>query len=68
MSREYQPHELRVIEEQDALAYKVKALTLFLSSQRYEGLPDEDRRLLREQLGHMVDYLNVLAKRIVRFQ
>lgn len=68
MIQEYQPHEQRVVDEFAELAIKMRSLTIFLSSSLYEQLDHEDRRLLREQLGHMTDYWATLSKRIARFK
>lgn len=65
--KERPAHQQRVLAERLDLAYKVDRLTAFFPSQVFVDLPDEDRRLLELQYGHMHDYLRVLDQRIARF-
>ena len=63
-----QPHEKkRVVEEWLELSTKVDKLKTFLESDKSESINIYDKILLKQQLQHMSNYLDVLARRIVRF-
>ncbi len=59
----------RVIKEKAELDTKLVALSAFISrcDPRFEALPEEDKAILREQRGIMLEYSNVLESRILRF-
>lgn len=62
-----QPHQLRVIEERDALKVKVDALEKFLHSPVFRGVDfDEQVRLMFQHL-FMSQYHMVLGERINAF-
>ena len=63
-----QPHEKkRVVEEWLELSTKVDKLKTFLEYDKSESINIYDKILLKQQLQHMSNYLDVLEKRIVRF-
>lgn len=59
-------YQQRVIDEEEALHQKFDKLEAFLVNDATK-LPEEDRKLLLEQRGHMNGYLSVLQRRIERF-
>ena len=62
-----QPHEKRVVEEWLELSTKVDKLKTFLESDKSESIDIYDKILLKQQMQHMSNYLDVLARRILRF-
>lgn len=62
-----QPHEKRVVDECFELSNKVDKLKTFLESDKSESINIYDKILLKQQLQHMSNYLDVLEIRIVRF-
>lgn len=63
-----QPHEQRVVEEEQELQGRIVKLASFISgSPVFASLPEIDQNLLREQRTAMIDYQRVLTKRIKRF-
>ena len=62
-----QPHEKRVVDECFELSNKVDKLKTFLESDKSESINIYDKILLKQQLQHMSNYLDVLERRIVRF-
>ena len=62
-----QPHEKRVVDECFELSNKVDKLKTFLESDKSESINSYDKILLKQQLQHMSNYLDVLEIRIVRF-
>lgn len=62
-----QPHETRLLVERGELADKLEKITVFIESETWHGLPEDERRLLVEQRNHMTAYLGVVQLRIARF-
>lgn len=62
-----QPHELRVIEERDALKDKIVKLEKFLYSPMCAGLGFDEQVRLRFQYLFMSQYHMVLCERIDAF-
>lgn len=62
-----QPHEKRVVDECFELSNKVDKLKTFLESDKSESINIYDKILLKQQLQHMSNYLDVLEIRIFRF-
>ena len=62
-----QPHEKRVVDEWCELSIKVDKLKTFLEYDKYESIDIYDKILLKQQLQHMSNYLDVLERRIVIF-
>lgn len=63
------PHEQRVVDEKNDLDTKLTALVQFIcASPIFNGLPYEDKQLLRGQRNCMVNYSDILGCRIARFQ
>lgn len=61
-------HQLRVIEEKTALDDKLSKLTTFITSAPvFETLHILEKQRLREQQYHMVQYSDVLRRRIEAF-
>lgn len=48
------------------LSDRTRKLELFIAGPQFDGLQQDDRVLLREQLAHMEHYQNTLGKRLVR--
>lgn len=67
MSIELQPHQQRVIEERDALEEKITKLREFFGSKIYRELDRDDRALLSLQYNVMLEYADILERRIGRF-
>ena len=65
--KEYQPHQLRVFDEETALCQKIVALEAFLESDRFDSLPKDERFRLRIQLSAMKLYQEILLDRIAAF-
>lgn len=66
-TKNLQPHELRVVEEEKKLATDLANLSKFIDGNVFKNLDTEDQKLLCEQKFHMGKYLEILNKRIVRF-
>ena len=62
-----QPHEKRVVDECFELSNKVDKLKTFLESDKSNTINSYDKILLKQQLQHMSNYLDVLERRIVIF-
>lgn len=62
-----QPHEKRVVDECFELSNKVDKLKTFLESDKSDSINSYDKILLKQQLQHMSNYLDVLERRIVIF-
>jgi hypothetical protein len=60
------PYQMRVVDELDAVAPKLMALSAFVSAPAgvFAGLPDVEKLLLRAQLGAMMAYADILRLRI----
>jgi hypothetical protein len=54
----------RLKTEKDELLDKVTKLSIFLNSDKIDGLSDANQLLLKHQLVSMNDYLNILIIRI----
>lgn len=67
MTSQYQPHEERVIAEKAELDQKIEKLGAFLNTNAFEGLPDEQKKLLIMQCNTMRNYSWILGKRIELF-
>jgi hypothetical protein len=61
------PHENRVVQERIQLAEKVNSLEEFILSEPFKKVVLKERKLLSQQLEHMVMYLKVLDVRAARF-
>lgn len=67
MTKYYQPHEQRVIEEQQELSTKVQALATFIEGETYAKLDQSMRELMFQQLSVMRQYNEILLQRIQLF-
>jgi len=56
----------RVVAEYADLSAKLDRLGRFILTDKFEDLPEVDRRDLREQRGHMLAYEAVLERRLER--
>lgn len=68
--KEFQPHELRVIEELKELKIKHSALVKFVSNpeySQYDRLSKNEQSLLIQQESIMNEYIKVLATRVGLF-
>jgi hypothetical protein len=66
-TKEYKPHELRVIEEKDQLKDRLDKLLEFLQKGKPEFIDDKNWRLLEEQHDAMNWYYTILISRIELF-
>ena len=58
----------RVLLERNQLQERYENLVAFLNTKMWEGLDDEDKRLLLDQRHAMISYLSVLNMRIARWE
>lgn len=65
--KEYQPHQLRVIEERKALTENINKLFDFLNGGIYRDLPEAEKCLLKAQYSCMETYERILSARIDAF-
>lgn len=56
----------RLSMEFSELTIKVEKLEAFIVSDKYDSLPEVDRKDLKEQLRYMKGYLSVLNRRVSR--
>lgn len=68
MSKNFQPHEKRVIDEKDELRIKLDALILFLQKGQPSFIDDKNWHLLQEQADAMNHYYTILVSRIELFE
>jgi hypothetical protein len=61
------PHQLRVIEERQALDEKRQKLTAFIGGELYRKLDSVEQSRLNRQLESMTLYSNILVERIAAF-
>lgn len=58
-------HQVRMLDEANELATKIKALNLFIEhSPMFDKLTERNKDMMREQLYHMENYFRVLNLRI----
>lgn len=62
-----QPHQQRVIEEQDELKQKFDRLCNFIDSQTYDDLDEAEQGRLCRQVLIMEQYIMILNERIAAF-
>jgi len=58
------PHQERVCEELGQMAARHEKLTVFLTSDTYATLPDDERAALSRQFASMGAYLQALQDRL----
>ncbi len=63
-----QPHEERVVVEQNELFEKVTKLNEFMLTDLFKTLSDKDKGLLAAQFGYMCSYLAVLQMRTKKYE
>lgn len=56
----------RLIEEETELTVKCNKLSDFIDGDAFKNIPEIEQVDLREQFEHMLDYRNVLLRRIDR--
>lgn len=61
------PHQQRVLEERTELAARRGKLLDFFTGNVFGTLPEVDQKLLQDQFNAMTAYLEILEKRIARF-
>lgn len=61
------PYQQRVIHERNELDWRLGNLVAFFASVRFALLPEEDRKLLKQQADVMAEYSRILSIRIARF-
>lgn len=59
-------YRLRLIDEHEQLYKKIAKLKEFIISGKCDELPEIDKYDLKEQLGHMENYFDVLDRRVSR--
>lgn len=64
----YEPHQLRVIEEERELSARLAKLTAFLGTDKFQALRYVDQMLLNRQHDVMTQYQVILRARIDIFQ
>lgn len=62
-----QPHEERVVAEENDLSDKLNKLGVFIHSEKFSTLDGIDQYLLKRQDDYMRAYVDVLRARIKRF-
>jgi hypothetical protein len=62
-----EPHESRVVDERGDLRIKMDALGNFMTTKAYGEMLEQDQNDLLKQFKIMNEYLNVLTRRIIRF-
>ena len=67
IEKQLQPHEQRVVDERTDLIEKITKLHAFFKTEIFGNLQEEDQNLLEEQVQLMMNYSDVLLKRINRF-
>lgn len=65
---ELKDYQLRVIQEGEELKIKMEALGRFMLTEPFDELPIEEQVDLKSQLRVMIEYLNILTRRILRFK
>lgn len=61
------PHQQRVVEERTELIEKITKLHAFFRTEIFDNLQEEDQGLLEDQVQLMMNYSDILLKRIDRF-
>lgn len=61
------PHQQRVIAELEQLDDRIQKLELFLRTELFAGLPEDEQQLLKMQADAMVLYLGILNTRAAKF-
>ena len=56
----------RLFTEQEDLTIKTEKLNSFIVGVGFDGLPEVDRKDLKEQYKYMMEYLNILNRRVNR--
>lgn len=64
---DYEPWQLRIIEEKTALDVKLAKLNEFMNGEKFAGLDEWQRAQLRSQRFFMFGYSEVLGQRIADF-
>ena len=65
--KELQPHQQRVVTEQEELAEKLAKLLAFFQTPIFAGLSEAEQSRLRNQARFMDGYAAVLEERIAAF-
>lgn len=60
-------YQKRVVQERADLADNVFKLRAFIDGEAFNTLSEFERRDMLHQISAMCDYLNILARRIARF-
>jgi predicted nucleic acid-binding Zn-ribbon protein len=66
-TKQYQPHQQRVVDEKSELDAKREKLHAFFDNPIFNGLESKEQTLLRRQYEAMAEYSNILAQRIQGF-
>ena len=57
----------RVVLEKKELDDKISKLSLFIISEKFSSVKEDEANRLRNQLSIMIDYSNILGERIANF-
>lgn len=66
-TKQYLPHQQRVVEELEELSDKVQKLSVFITGEIFSKLSEDEKKDLVEQLETMETYADILERRINRF-
>lgn len=66
-TKEFAPHQLRVVQERNGLEENLKKLKDFFNGDIFKSLSEIESKALKEQAHYMEGYLSVLNSRIERF-
>jgi hypothetical protein len=68
VTKEYAPHQQRVVDEKAELDKKIEALSKFInSSPVFKSLPHDEQGRMEYQLLIMAEYSSILGERIAAF-
>lgn len=68
MSREWLPHEQRVVQERTELQEKITKLLAFFNSDTFRALPQVEKHFMFKQHDAMMQYSTALDLRIGLFE
>lgn len=63
----FEPHQLRVVEEKNSLELNLLKLESFISSDKFKEIDSVEQMYLTEQAHFMFQYLEILKQRISLF-
>lgn len=66
-TKEFEPHQKRVVEERGELNTKLEALRTFIRGKIFQSLDQKEQQRLKRQRSIMTEYLHILDARIRNF-